>query len=500
MSSSGQPWGPVLLSPPNNRPANGIDMIGVILSGGSGTRLWPLSRKAYPKQFLSFESSPSMLQQTVLRAQQVTENQNPLLVCNEDHRFLVAEQLRELSVEAGGIILEPAAKNTAPAIAAAATYLLNSQAEQDPLMLVMPADHVIENVDAFKAAVETARSAAEQGKLVTFGIVPDSPETGYGYINKGDTFQPGVYDVARFVEKPDLATAREYVQSKAYFWNSGMFLFKASSFLSELEKYHPDMLSVIQKACRNSYQDLDFVRLDRELFEQCPADSIDYAVMERSDEVVVVPMDANWNDIGSWSAIWDVSSKNHNGNTVIGDVIDHDSKNCYFHSSHKLIATIGLDNVVAVETADAVLIANKDRVQDVKAIVDQLNTRQRSEPLNHRKVYRPWGYYDSIDSGDRFQVKRIVVDPGQKLSLQMHHHRTEHWVVVKGTARVTCGEDQFLVGENESTYIPLGTTHRLENPGNIPLEMIEIQSGSYLGEDDIVRFSDDYGRDAGAEN
>ncbi len=473
-------------------------MITVILSGGSGTRLWPLSRKAYPKQFLSLAGPMTMLQDTVERAQKVTGNHSPIVVCNEEHRFLVAEQLRENKVIPNGILLEPEAKNTAPAIAAAASHVAHLQQQEDinedTLMLVMPADHVIKNVAAFKQAVETATEAAKSGKLVTFGVVPTAPETGYGYIRAGRDVGANVYCVEEFVEKPDLETARRYLASGNYYWNSGMFLFNALTFLAELEKFNPDIVSAVQRSYRQSERDLDFIRLDKKSFSHCPADSIDYAVMEKSSEVVTVPLQSDWNDIGSWSALWDIAEKDESGNSLVGDVINQDSTNCYLHSKDKLMAAVGLNGIIAVETDDAVLIAAKDQVQKVKQVVSRLQKGQRGESNNHRKVYRPWGYYDSVDVGERFQVKRIVVDPGQKLSLQMHHHRAEHWVVVKGTAKVTRGDEIFLVSENESTYIPLGVNHRLENPGSIDLEMIEIQSGSYLGEDDIVRFDDSYGR------
>ncbi len=469
-------------------------MIAVILSGGSGTRLWPLSRKAYPKQFINLVDDNSLLQNTVIRALEVTDNTPPLLVCNHEHRFFVAEQLRQLGVGASGILLEPEAKNTAPAIAAAAVHALQAGGEQDPLLLVMPADHVIENLDAFKAAVDIARRAADDGKLVTFGVVPSAPETGYGYILRGEESRARSYKVQKFVEKPDLETAREYLQQGDYYWNSGMFMFRASTLLEKLAQFEPEMVAAVRRAYDQAQNDLDFIRLQQQAFAECRAESIDYALMEKSDDVEVVALDAKWNDIGSWSAIWDVAEKDEHGNRHIGDVISHGSSNCYLYSSGKLLTAVGVDNIVAIETDDAVMVANKDRVQDVKAIVNQLKFSGRGEIDYHRKVYRPWGYYDSVDMGERFQVKRIVVNPGEQLSLQMHHHRAEHWIVVTGTAKVVRGEDEFLVSENESTYIPLGVKHRLENPGAIPLEIIEIQSGSYLGEDDIVRFSDNYGR------
>jgi mannose-1-phosphate guanylyltransferase/mannose-6-phosphate isomerase len=465
-------------------------MIPVILSGGSGTRLWPLSRSHYPKQFLPLVSENTMLQETMRRLNGVSRLDPPIAVCNEDHRFMVAEQLREIGVKPAAIILEPVGKNTAPAVAMAAL----SSKSADDVLLVLPADHVIADIPAFHTAVEQARTLAEQGALVTFGIVPGHPETGYGYIKRGDA-QPGsAYGVAAFVEKPDLETAERYLASGDYFWNSGMFAFRAGVFLQELEKFNPEMLTACKAAVADAKPDLDFVRIDKSLFMACPADSIDYAVMEKTDKAVVIPLDAGWNDVGSWSALWDVIDKDGNGNALSGDVLTVDAKNSFLHSSHRLIAAIGISDLVIVETADAVMVAPKDRVQEVKQVVDKLKARKRSEADVHRKAYRPWGHYYSIDEGERHQTKRIVVKPGAKLSVQKHHHRAEHWVVVKGTALVSKGDEQILVTENESVYIPLGVVHSLHNPGVIPLEMIEVQSGSYLGEDDIVRFGDLYGR------
>ncbi len=462
----------------------------VILSGGSGTRLWPLSRGAYPKQFLPLTSDNTMLQETLLRLNGINGMGSPLVICNEEHRFMVAEQLREIETNPQAIILEPMGRNTAPAVALAALAV-----EADETLLILPADHVIESISTFQSAVTQAVAEAEKGHLVTFGIVPTGPETGYGYIQAAKVGEQGAAcKVNRFVEKPDEQTAREYLQSGDYYWNSGMFVFKASRYLEELEKFNPEMLA----ACRDAYQkattDLDFTRVDRAAFESCPSDSIDYAVMEKTDSAVVIPLDAGWNDVGSWSALWDVSAKDGQGNAVKGDVLIHDTSNSYIYSDQRLVATVGVDDLVIIETADAVMVAPRNRVQEVKEIVSQLKAKERSESDQHRKVYRPWGYYDSIDNGERHQAKRIVVKPGAKLSLQMHHHRAEHWIVVKGTALVTRGEEQIIVSENESTYIPLGTIHSLENKGVIPLEMIEVQSGSYLGEDDIVRFEDKYGR------
>ena len=468
-----------------------LPIIPVILSGGSGTRLWPVSREAYPKQFLPLVGKDTMLQATWKRVAAIA-GAAPIVVANQEHRFMAAEQLRECKVTPQALILEPIGRNTAPAIAIAALQAL--AAGDDGLLLVLPSDHVVRNEKAFHQAVAQAAPAAEAGKLVTFGIVPTAPETGYGYIKaaKGD----GVRAVDRFVEKPDLATAEQYVASGEYFWNSGMFLFKASRYLQELEKLQPAILASSRKALELAARDNDFIRLDAEAFATSPNDSIDYAVMEKTADAAVVPLDAEWNDVGSWSALWEVSDKDENGNACHGDVIAVDTRNSYAYGS-RLIAMVGLDDVVVVETDDAVFVGHKDRVQDVKSVVAQIKRDGRSEAAAHRKVYRPWGAYDSIDNGSRFQVKRITVKPGATLSLQMHHHRAEHWIVVSGTAEVTRGDEVILLTENQSTYIPLGVTHRLKNPGKLPLELIEVQSGSYLGEDDIVRFEDQYGR-AGA--
>jgi len=465
-----------------------LPIVPVILSGGSGTRLWPLSREAYPKQFLPLVGEDTMLQATWKRVADIA-GKAPIVVANQEHRFMAAEQLRECNVRPQALILEPIGRNTAPAIAIAA---LQVQAENDDaLLLVLPSDHVVRNEKAFHAAVAQAASAADAGKLVTFGIVPTAPETGYGYIKAGPG--EGARAVERFVEKPDLATAEGYVSSGEYFWNSGMFLFKASRYLQELERLQPAILVACRSALEKAARDTDFVRLDADAFAASPSDSIDYAVMEKTSDAAVVAMDAGWNDVGSWSALWDVSDKDADGNACHGDVIALDCRNSYAYGN-RLIAMVGLEDVVVVETDDAVLVGHKDRVQDVKSIVAQIKRDGRSEAAAHRKVYRPWGAYDSIDNGARFQVKRITVKPGATLSLQMHHHRAEHWIVVSGTAEVTRGDDVILLSENQSTYIPLGVTHRLKNPGKLPLELIEVQSGSYLGEDDIVRFEDQYGR------
>lgn len=464
-------------------------MIPVILSGGSGTRLWPLSREAFPKQFLALVGERSMLQDTWARVAPLA-TAAPVVVANEEHRFMVAEQLRESGCEGATILLEPAARNTAPAIAVAALEAMREGA--DPMLLVLPSDHVITDAAAFRVAVTAAAGAAEQGALVTFGIIPAGPETGYGYVRA--EAGEGVRRVLQFVEKPDAATAQGYVASGDYFWNSGMFLFRASAFLTELEAHQPAMLAACRDALAKARRDEDFVRLDKAAFSASPSDSIDYAVMEKTAAAAILPIHVGWNDVGSWSALWEVAEQDGEGNAHHGDVIAQDCRNTLAWGDGRLLALLGLEDVVVVDTADAVLVAHKDKVQEVKGIVGQLKQGGRSEPTWHRKVYRPWGHYDSIDMGERFQVKRISVKPGAQLSLQMHHHRAEHWIVVSGTGRITRGDEVILLGENQSTYIPLGVKHRLENPGVVPLELIEVQSGSYLGEDDIVRFEDVYGR------
>lgn len=469
-------------------------LIPVILSGGSGTRLWPLSRKLFPKQLMPMlGGKTSLLQATALRTAKQADISAPILVVNEEHRFMVAAQMQEVDISPAGIILEPAARNTAPAVAVAAlTAMLQGE---DPVLLVLPADHFIKDTDAFLAAVAVGVSSAEQGNLVTFGIVPDKPETGYGYI-KRPAGAAGAVPVERFVEKPDRPTAEEYLASGEYLWNSGMFMFKASVFLSELERFNQPMLAACQAATAGSRHDLDFIRLDKSAFSGCPSDSIDYAVLEKTDKAVVIPLSCGWSDVGSWSALQEVRDKDENNNVCIGDVVAEDTKGCYLHSTNRLIATLGLENVALVETKDAVLAAPLDRVQDVKNIVATLSRDNREEVISHCRVFRPWGNYEGIDLGERYQVKRITVYPGQILSLQKHFHRAEHWIVVKGTAIVTRGEEQVLLGEDQSTYISLGTVHRLENPGKVNLELIEVQTGSYLGEDDIVRLDDVYGRSA----
>ena len=464
-------------------------MIPVILSGGSGTRLWPLSREAFPKQFLALVGEDSMLQATWRRVAELA-TRAPIVVAGEEHRFMVAEQLREAGCGDVTILLETVARNTAPAIAVAALEAMRGG--EDPLLLVLPSDHGIVDADGFRKAVRAAASAAEEDKLVTFGIVPTGPETGYGYIKAAGG--AGVRAVERFVEKPDTATAERYVASGEFFWNSGMFLFRASAYVAELARQQPAMLAACREALAKARRDVDFVRLDKAAFAESHSDSIDYAVMEKTANAAVLPIDVGWSDVGSWAALWQVAEQDGAGNAHHGDVLAQDCRNTLAWGDGRLLALLGLDNVVVVDTADAVLVAHRDRVQDVKGIVAELKRRGRPQTTLHRKVYRPWGSYDSIDVGERFQVKRITVKPGAALSLQMHHHRAEHWIVVSGTARVTRGEDVMLLSENESTYIPLGVKHRLENPGRVPLELIEVQSGNYLGEDDIVRFEDVYGR------
>ena len=464
----------------------------VVLAGGTGSRLWPKSRAALPKQFLALTSAHTMLQETLLRLPKF-EVEDALLICNEDHRFLAAEQLRTANIAFDQIILEPVGRNTAPAIALAAINELSKG--NDPILLVLSADHLIQDTAAFHKAIQRATLLAEANKLVTFGIVPTEAHTGYGYIEAGDALDDNGYAVKEFVEKPDLETAKTYLDGKKHFWNSGMFMFKASVYLEELKAFNPQILQACENSLQNAESDLDFLRVDKDAFSVCPDDSIDYAVMEKTTKACMVTLDAGWNDVGSWTSLWDTAkNKDENDNVVIGDVILTDVHDSYINSEQRLISVIGLDNVIVVETKDAVLVAAKDQVQNIKSVVSQLKLEKRPEFEFHREVLRPWGSYDSIDTGERYQVKRISVKPGEKLSVQMHHHRAEHWIVVSGTASVTIGEKTSLVAENESVYIPVGEVHALENPGKIPLELIEVQSGSYLGEDDIVRFSDRYGR------
>lgn len=474
-------------------------IIPVILSGGSGSRLWPLSRELYPKQLLKLVDDHTMLQNTLLRLSELAEVADPVVICNEQHRFMVAEQLRTIGVAPESIVLEPVGRNTAPALATAALKVANNA--EDPLLLVLPSDHVIEDVPAFHHALKAGARLAGDGYLVTFGIVPHQPETGYGYIRKGEPLQAGdagmgggAVRIAEFVEKPDLETARVYLESNAYCWNSGMFMFRASRVLEELERHVPEIVAACSRAVAQGVTDLDFFRLEKEAFAACPSDSIDYAVMEKTDRGAMVPLSVGWSDLGSWDSLWQTGVKDADENVIQGDVITLDVKNSYLSASSRMLAAVGLEDHVVVETSDAVLISPRDRVQDVKKVVERLRASQRPEANIHRKAYRPWGAYENIDVSDRFQVKRITVKVGGCLSLQKHFHRAEHWTVVRGTARVTRGEEVFILKEDESTYIPLGTMHRLENPGKIPLELIEVQSGSYLGEDDIERFEDVYGR------
>jgi mannose-1-phosphate guanylyltransferase/mannose-6-phosphate isomerase len=467
-------------------------LVPVILSGGAGTRLWPLSRELYPKQLLALTGRYTMLQETVRRLVGI-EAAAPLVVCNDAHRFLVAEQLRSIGCTPSAIVLEPDARNTAPAIALAAHAALAADTG-DSLLLVLPADHVIRDLTAFQQAVAIAAAAAVHGQLVTFGVVPSAPETGYGYIRRGK-LTGGAYHIAEFVEKPDFARAQQYVSSGEYYWNSGMFLFRARRYLEELEKFAPEIASVCRASFAGATRDLDFTRVDAGAFAACRSESIDYAVMEKTTDAVVVPLDAGWSDVGSWASLHAASDADAQGNVLRGDVLAQDTSDCYIYAESRLVAAVGLTEHVVIETKDAVLVAPKNRVQDVKKLVARLKTEGRYEHSLHREVFRPWGSYDSIDKGERFQVKRLCVRPGGVLSLQMHHHRAEHWVVVSGTARITRGEEVFLLEENQSTYIPVGVRHRIENPGRIPLHIIEVQSGGYLGEDDIVRFEDRYGRE-----
>jgi len=466
-------------------------IVPVLLSGGSGTRLWPLSREMHPKQFLPLVGDHTMLQATWLRVARLASDAGPIVVANEAHRFVVAEQLQALHTTPAAIVLEPVGRNTAPAIAAAALEALRKT--PDAVLLVLPSDHVVQTPESFHAAVRAALPAAAAGKLVTFGVVPRGPETGYGYIKavpgNGEVPAP----VEAFVEKPDLARAQAYVASGDHFWNSGMFLFRADAYLAELERHAPAILAAVRASWSAARHDVDFTRLDADAFAASPSDSIDYAVMEKTEAAVVMPLDAGWSDVGSWASLREVSPQDAKGNAHHGEVVSIDCRNTYAYGE-RLIAMIGLEDTIVVETPDAILVGRSDRIQQVKDVVAELKSRGLPQAAWHRKVYRPWGAYDSIDNGPRHQVKRITVKPGGVLSLQMHHHRAEHWIVVSGTAEVTRGDDVLLLSENQSTYIPLGVTHRLRNPGKVPLELIEVQSGSYLGEDDIVRFEDTYGR------
>lgn len=464
----------------------------VVLSGGSGTRLWPLSRSGYPKQFLALTAEVSLFQDTLERLGGIEGVVDPLVVCNEEHRFIIAEQAKNIGQKLGSIILEPTAKNTAPAIALAAIQALSRH--EDPLLLVLPSDHVFQNVEAFHCAVAAAAQLAAAGHMVTFGVVPTRPETGYGYIEAGAALDAGGFAVSRFVEKPDAQTAQGYLDQGGYYWNSGMFMFRASVYLKELEAYHPDIIGPCRQAMAKAVHDLDFCRVNAAAFADCPSESIDYAVMEKTRQAAVLPLDAGWNDVGAWPAVWEATPHDAQGNGTHGDVMLENSSNCYVYAQSRLVCALGLENVTIIETPDVVLAMPHAHAQDVKKIVERVKRQNRTEAGLHRQVFRPWGSYDAIDEGHRFKVKRIVVKPGEKLSLQMHHHRAEHWIVVSGTALVTVDGEQRLLSENQSTYIPLGHHHRLENPGKVDLHLIEVQSGSYLGEDDIVRFEDTYGR------
>ncbi len=463
----------------------------VILSGGSGTRLWPLSRAAMPKQLLALNGAHTMIQDTVLRAG-VPGAEPPLLLCNESHRFLVAEQMQAIEVTPKGIVLEPMGRNTAPAAAVAALTI----AAEDPtgIVLLLSSDHVVTDEAAFRAAVGRAAVAARQGRIVTFGMTPDAPETGYGYIQRGPEVAPGVDAVKRFAEKPDRATAQSYLESGDYLWNGGMFVFRADVLLDELRRYEPGLVDACAAALKDAARDLDFVRLAARSFEQAKSISLDYAVMERTDKAAVVPCNIGWSDVGAWSALWSLQTRDANGNVIQGDVLIHETQDSFVRNEKGLTALVGVRDLVVIVTEDAVLVADKHRAQDVKAIVDQMKLAERPELLEHKVVFRPWGSYQGIDEGDRYQVKQIIVKPGGRLSLQSHTKRAEHWIVVQGTAQVTCDDKVFLLHENQSTFIPLGAKHRLENPGRQPLRLIEVQSGSYLGEDDIVRYDDAYGR------
>lgn len=468
-------------------------MIPVILSGGSGSRLWPQSRQAFPKQFLSLTSEKTLIQETMQRLSGL-DIFAPLVICNEDHRFVVAEQLLQIGVKPDSILLEPHGRNTAPAVALAALHAL--QFHDDPLLLVLPADHVVRDIEAFHASIRLAVDAATQGALTTFGIVPDRAETGYGYIRRGleNATLKNTFSVAQFVEKPDAQRAAEFIACGEYYWNSGIFLFRASRYIEELERFAPDILTHCRESLVKAQRDRDFTWINRVAFSECPSDSVDYAVMEKTNQAVVIPLDAGWSDVGSWQSLWEVLDKDSSGNAVRGEVLSIDSRNCLISAEKSLIAALGVEDLVIVESDDAILVTCRDRAQEVKTVVAQLEKQNGSRHRVHRKVYRPWGNYDAIDGGERFQVKRVMVKPGEKLSLQKHHHRAEHWVVVSGTALVTCGDNQLLLTENQSTYIPLGVVHRLENPGKIELHIIEVQSGAYLGEDDIIRLDDSYGR------
>lgn len=464
----------------------------VLLSGGSGTRLWPLSRSLYPKQLLSLSEEKTMLQATALRIPATDAFAPPLVICNNDHRFIIAEQLRAIGRDALSIMLEPVGRNTAPAAAAAALYC--HRRHDDAIIVLLPADHVITDIDGFRSQLDAAIALANQGHIVTFGITPTEPHTGYGYIKQGATIAEGAFHVDQFTEKPDADTAASYITDGSYSWNSGMFVARADVLLGEMTSFRADIVTAVTAALDKAEPDLDFLRLDADAFAACPAQSIDFAVMEQTEHAAVIPCSIGWSDIGSWNALWEIAEKDADGNATSGDVILKDVKNSYIRTEATVIAAIGVSDLTVVETSDAVLIAHRDRAQDVKDVVDILKKDDRVEHESHVRHYRPWGYYEPLDFGPRYQVKRLMVKPGAKLSYQKHHHRAEHWVIVSGTAEVTNGDDTLLLSENQSTYIPIGTAHRLGNPGKVDLEVIEIQSGSYLGEDDIVRMDDPYNR------
>lgn len=478
-----------------------VPLIAVVMAGGTGSRLWPLSRELYPKQFLQLSGEHSLLQTTLLRLSNLS-CETPLVITNEQHRFIVAEQLRQIDQLRDNIILEPCGRNTAPAIALSAFSALKRNEQEDPLLLVLAADHIITKEKIFCDAIQKAIPIAENGSIVTFGIVPEYAETGYGYIERdtdvlslSNVAEDEFYRVKNFVEKPDRLTAEKYISSGNYFWNSGMFMFKASAYLEELKKYRPDIYSICEQVVSSSYRDLDFIRLPEEIFKDCPAESIDFAVMEKTDRCIVCPVDIGWSDVGSWQSLWDISDKTHTGDVCKGDVLTYNTKNNYIYSESALVAAVGVEDVVIVQTKDAILVSKKSDVQDVKKIVEMLKSQERSEYIAHREVFRPWGKFDAIDQGERYKVKKIIVKPGEGLSLRMHHHRSEHWIVLSGTAKVTLNDKTMLVTANESIYIPLGATYSLENPGIIPLNLIEVSSGDYLGEDDIVRQKERYRKD-----
>jgi len=475
-----------------------VPLIAVVMAGGTGSRLWPLSRELYPKQFLQLSGENSLLQTTLMRLSALS-CKTPLVITNEQHRFIVAEQLRQINQLKDNIILEPCGKNTAPAIALSAFLALQRDEKEDPLLLVLASDHVITKEEIFCNAIERATPLAQAGKIVTFGIIPQYAETGYGYIERevsldqnNEAVEADFFNVKKFVEKPDLSTAENYISTGNYFWNSGIFMFKASVYLEELKKYRPDIYEACEEVISSSYRDLDFIRLQEDLFKTCPAESIDFAVMEKTDRCIVCPVDIGWSDVGSWQSLWEISNKTDSGDVCQGDILTYNTKNNYIYSESALVAAIGVEDIVVVQTTDAILVSKKSEVQDVKKIVEMLKSLNRIEHITHREVFRPWGKFDSIDQGERYKVKKILVKPGEGLSLRMHHHRSEHWIVLSGTAKVTLEDKTMLLTANESIYIPLGATYSLENPGIIPLSLIEVSSGDYLGEDDIVRQKERY--------